>query len=267
MFTIIPTAGLETGLHVFSTLVARAKIPHIQYYEYDPSRALAIVGTVLYAATAATHIFQMVRSRSWYFSILVLAALMETFGYFSRILSDHDVYSRPLYIAQFTLVVLAPVFIAAGDYVLFGKLLESVLPGGRRARALGVSARFVTYIFISGDILSFVLQGIGAGIMTGATDGIDIKKMNLGRDIMLSGLAIQILTFSFFICATIRFSFKAQDLAVPGAERPKWRVLLWALYFSSFLIMVIFNIFHPAKYLLQERKDSPASSIEEGQEK
>lgn len=62
--------------------------------------------------------------------------------------------------------------------------------------------------------------------------------MDLGRDIMLSGLAIQILTFGFFICATIRFSFKAQDLAVPGAERPRWRVLLWALYFSSFLIMV-----------------------------
>lgn len=77
----------------------------------------------------------------------------------------------PLYIAQFTLVVLAPVFIAAGDYVLFGKLLESVLPGGRRARALGVTARFVTYIFLSGDIFSFVLQGIGAGIMTGASDG------------------------------------------------------------------------------------------------
>lgn len=31
-------------------------------------------------------------------------------------------------------------------------------------------------------------------------------------------------------------------------------------------VQVIFNIFHPARYLLSERKDSPASSIEEGQE-
>lgn len=234
----------------------------------------------------------MVRYGSWYFSILVLAALStHSPPTIARPQTNQPPHSgnlwllqpnplrprrlqpvptsppstytphpltpppSPLYIAQFTLVVLAPVFIAAGDYVLFGKLLESVLPGGRRARALGVTARFVTYIFLSGDIFSFVLQGIGAGIMTGASDGssppgdkwwrwanfpagTDIKKMDLGRDIMLSGLAIQILTFGFFICATIRFSFKAQDLAVPGAERPRWRVLLWALYFSSFLIMV-----------------------------
>lgn len=139
---------------------------------------------------------------------------------------------------QFTLVVLAPVFIAASDYVLFGKLLESVLPGGRRAKALGVSARFVTYIFISGDILSFVLQGIGAGFMTGSSESGDIEKLNLGRDLMLAGLGTQILTFGFFICATIRFDVKGRALEPRGGPRPKWRVLLWALYFSSLLIMV-----------------------------
>lgn len=89
----------------------------------------------------------------------------------NRVLIYHLGPKSGLFIGQFALVVLAPVLIAAAEYVLFGKLLESILPGGRRARALGVPARFVTYIFISGDILSFVLQGIGAGIMSGASDG------------------------------------------------------------------------------------------------
>jgi hypothetical protein len=77
-----------------------------------------------------------------------------------------------LFIAQFALVVLAPVLIAAASYILFGRLLEIVLPGGRNARSLGVPARWVTWIFLTGDITSFVLQGIGAGIMSGASGGV-----------------------------------------------------------------------------------------------
>lgn len=92
-----------------------------------------------------------------------------------------------MFIAQFSLVVLAPVLIAAGEYVLFGKLLESVLPGGRRARALGVPARWVTWIFLSGDIMSFVLQGIGAGIMSGASDGMLVLVQVL-RGVLLTML-------------------------------------------------------------------------------
>lgn len=65
-----------------------------------------------------------------------------------------------------------------------------------------------------------------------------MKKMDLGRDVMLTGLAVQIMTFGFFICATIRFDFKSRSLAVAGSGRPRWRILLWALYVSSILIMV-----------------------------
>lgn len=71
------------------------------------------MATALYAATAAMHVFQMIRYRSWYLSVLVLAGLstsppssltvhrlptnphtVEAFGYFSRVLSDNNVYSR-----------------------------------------------------------------------------------------------------------------------------------------------------------------------------
>jgi hypothetical protein len=65
-----------------------------------------------------------------------------------------------------------------------------------------------------------------------------MKKMNTGRNVMLTGLAVQIVTFGFFIAATIRFDFKSRSLATLGSGRPRWRILLWALYANSVLIMV-----------------------------
>lgn len=65
-----------------------------------------------------------------------------------------------------------------------------------------------------------------------------MKKMDTGRDVMLTGLAVQLVTFGFFIAATIRFDFKSRSLATLGSGRPRWRILLWALYASSVLIMV-----------------------------
>ncbi|KAH8148533.1 uncharacterized protein LAJ45_07244 [Morchella importuna] len=235
MYTIPPIE--LTPVESYSTLVTRARI-HKSYYDYNPSRTLAIIATALYATTCTLHILQVARYRAWYFSVIIVAGLMETFGYATRVLSQADVFSRGLFIAQFSLVVLAPVLIAAASYILFGRLLETVLPGGRNARSLGVPARWVTWIFLTGDITSFVLQGIGAGIMSGASGGTNMKKMNTGRDVMLTGLAVQIVTFGFFIAATVRFDFKSRSLATLGLARPRWRILLWALYASSVLIMV-----------------------------
>lgn len=57
--------------------------------------------------------------------------------------------------------VLAPIMIAAGCYIVFGRLLESVLPGGHNAKKLGVRAQWVTVTFIASDVFSFALEGAG----------------------------------------------------------------------------------------------------------
>lgn len=46
-------------------------------YRYNPSIAAAIVFIVLFAATTAMHMFQMIRTRTWYFTPLVIGGFCE----------------------------------------------------------------------------------------------------------------------------------------------------------------------------------------------
>ncbi|KAK6356517.1 hypothetical protein TWF718_000875 [Orbilia javanica] len=212
----------------------RQRPAHRSYYHYDPSEVVAIVALVLYGITTLIHFIQYFRYRAWYLTVLLVAGIMQTFGYIARLFSARDVYDRGLFIAQFVLVILAPVFTAAGDYVILGRLLERVLPGGPRAKALGLPARWITWIFVSSDLISFVMQGIGAAIISANTDGRNPSAQLRGQNIIMAGLAIQIAFFSFFICAVIRFDTKTRA-SHPAA---KWRALVYCLYISCICILV-----------------------------
>jgi hypothetical protein len=54
----------------------------------------------------------------------------------------------------------------------------------------------------------------------------------LGKNILLGGLAVQVVTFAFFITIAVHF-----DLTV--GKSGKWRWLMSALYLASGLILVI----------------------------
>ncbi|KAF3209002.1 hypothetical protein TWF679_007522 [Orbilia oligospora] len=244
------------------------------YYHYDPSEVVAIVALVLYGLTTFAHFFQYFRYRAWYITVLLLAGIMQTFGYLARLFSARDVRNRGLYIAQFVLVVLAPVFTAAGDYIILGRLLERVLPAS--------------------DLISFVMQGIGATIISANTDGRNPAAQKQGQHIIMAGLAIQIAFFSFFACAVVRFDTKTRG-SHSGA---KWRALVYCLYISCACILirsiyrivefaqgwdgylmshevyfyvlealpmlpclVIFNIFHPSKYLPEPKPTDESQDV------
>ncbi|EPS43993.1 hypothetical protein H072_2017 [Dactylellina haptotyla CBS 200.50] len=245
--------------------------------------------------TTFAHFFQYFRYRAWFITVLLLAGIMQTFGYLARLFSARDVQNRGLYIAQFVLVVLAPLFTAAGDYIILGRLLERVLPGGRRAKTLGLPARWITWIFVTSDIISFVMQGLGAAIISANTDGKNPAAQERGTHIIMAGLVVQIAFFSFFVCAVIRFDLKTRA-AFPNV---KWRTLVYCLYLSCTLILIrsiyrtvefaqgwngylmghevyfyvlealpmlpcllIFNIFHPSKYLPEPKSAEEDVNLE-----
>jgi len=67
---------------------------------------------------------------------------VEAVGYGVRIASARNVSERTTYIAQFCLIVLAPVFMAGVIYVVFGRLVFHVVPPhARTIRCLWVPGR------------------------------------------------------------------------------------------------------------------------------
>lgn len=222
---------------------------------YNPSFPLAVTGCVVYSLlfVAITYL-TWIKHRAWFFSAVVVGAAVEVAGYICRVYSaKHQtvlvseaakkaVGSNEMLISCFqvpfiltlTLTVLAPVFIAAGNYLLISRLILSVLPPTHH-RILGIAGRLPTPIFVTFDILSFVVQGNGSAIAsTGNWTG---PKEKIGRYTLIGGLLLQLLAFGLFLAVFGRFHFLANRLAMPDAP-VGWRKVVRAVYISSIAIMV-----------------------------
>ncbi|KAG7285716.1 hypothetical protein NEMBOFW57_008010 [Staphylotrichum longicolle] len=204
-------------------------------YRYDPSLAANIVFIVLFAAATAGHIFLLVRKKVWYFIPFVLGCTFETIGYVGRAIAAKEApdFSLSVYILQTLLILLGPALLAASIYMILARLIRLL---GAEEYAL-VRTTWMTKIFVTGDVISFLAQGAGGGLLAKAKTKDDQK---LGESVILGGLGIQILFFGFFIITTVTFHRRmnnnptARSYSVTGP----WRQHILALYASSALIMI-----------------------------
>lgn len=148
-------------------------------YHYDPSVAAAVVFVLLFLATSIYHVWQMVRSRTWFFLAFIVGGIcehhhgnyifihqntnglaVEFVGYAGRAASARQAPDFTLipYIIQSLLLLLGPSFFAASIYMVLGRIIR--LTGGERHSMIRPS--WLTKIFVVGDVLSFFVQSGGA---------------------------------------------------------------------------------------------------------
>ena len=90
---------------------------------------------------------------------MALTGIVEFIGYIGRAISSQqtpDWTLRP-YIVTAILVLVAPALFAASIYMLLGRII--LLNGGERLSV--IKRRWLTKIFVGGDILSFLMQSAG----------------------------------------------------------------------------------------------------------
>ncbi|KZL78149.1 RTA1 domain-containing protein [Colletotrichum tofieldiae] len=228
--------------------------PENQFYKYHPSTALAAVTTVLFALTSSVHLFQLVRKRTWYFIPFFCGCLLEAIGYSSRTVNASKTpnWTLVVYIIETLFVLLAPALLAASIYMVLGRIIR-LLDAGHMSL---VPPKWLTKLFVGGDVLSFVTQlaaalltcmcGIGGGILASADD----SKMNdVGKYVILVGLAIQIIFFGFFFILTIAFHqrIRREPTSVSMGSTVPWRSYLYILYVVSTLVLVR-SIFRVVEY-------------------
>jgi len=66
------------------------------------------------------------------------------------------------------------------------------------------------------------------------------NNYNIGKDILLAGLVIQIITFAIFVVCAVHYDIV---VAKSGRHGERWRWLMKALYLACALILVIGFIF------------------------
>lgn len=145
-------------------------------YHYDPTTIGAVVFLILFLGTSLFHTWQLIRSRAWLVIPLVVGGyrkshhklyrqasdilLVEAVGYGARFKSGQETapdWSLGPYIAQALLLLVAPALFAATIYMQLGRIIL-LIDGESRCF---MPRKWMTKIFVAGDVLSFFLQGGG----------------------------------------------------------------------------------------------------------
>ncbi|TLD09535.1 hypothetical protein PspLS_11836 [Pyricularia sp. CBS 133598] len=218
--------------------------PKFIFYAYAPSLPAATIFIIVFTLSTVWHIKQLVQSRTWYFLPFIIGCLFETIGYVGRAISSTESpnFTKNPYIIQSVLLLLGPTLFAASIYMILGRLIR-LLDAGQYSL---VPARWITKLFVLGDVLSFFAQGAGGGLLTTAKTQNDVTK---GENIILGGLGIQILFFSLFIVVTAVFHVRIHRNPTSQSLNTTtlWVPMLYVLYIASFLILVR-SVFRVVEY-------------------
>lgn len=143
---------------------------------------------------------------------------------------------------QAILILVAPALYAASIYMILGRLIRALHAETNSI----VPAKWMTKIFVVGDVLSFLMQAGGGGIQAAGS----IEMFDIGEKIIIVGLFIQILMFGFFLVTTVVFHVRFNQSS--GSDRQqtlvRWKRHLTVLYGVSAIIMVR-SIFRVVEYV------------------
>ncbi|KIW18870.1 hypothetical protein PV08_03159 [Exophiala spinifera] len=177
------------------------------YHSYVPSVPAAIIAALVFIVLSIGHTYLLIRSRKWFASAIIIGGLFEVIGFAARAYNHSHLDESGPFIIQTLLILLAPILFAASVYMFLGRLINAA--GGQKYSIIRTT--WLTKIFVVGDVLCFLIQAGGAGILVNA----DTKEENdKASNIILAGLALQVLFFALFVLAAVLFHVRARSRAL-----------------------------------------------------
>ena len=174
--------------------------------QYDPNWAACILFIVLFAVITVGFIVQIEwhKKHRWLHALTLFAAA-ECAGYIARIC----LYASPnanAFKAELIILILAPNLLAFCCYVVLGKLITFAF--FQQGDAMTVDnwmvrhPQWIPRFYVASDILCLVIQGIGGGMLSGAST---TQQIDRGKAVEVAGLALQLAFVATFvlICAYV----------------------------------------------------------------
>lgn len=159
---------------------------------------------------------------------------VEVIGFAGRALGRKYPHNLPIFATQAVLLIIAPAFFAATIYMVLGRLILLL----RADHLSPIRPRWQTKIFVTGDVLSILIQASAASLLT------EGKNPKLGKTVILIGLMIQIICFGLFLVITgivhRRLLRNPTDVSVRLAVSPAggWQRVVYVMYGVSATIFV-----------------------------
>lgn len=169
-------------------------------YGYTPSGAATIVFMIVFFLSGLVYAWQGYRTRTWFFTIaMLLGAVSEVIGYVAKMLLWESPFSNTGFKMSVVLLTFAPAFYAAGIYYTLKHICLTFGASFSRLRP-----KLYTWIFISCDVFSIMLQAVGGAVSSASTT---LAVLHIGSDIMIAGLVTQVVTL-------LAFGILAADYAI-----------------------------------------------------
>ncbi|KAM0282485.1 hypothetical protein ACHAQH_002999 [Verticillium albo-atrum] len=217
--------------------------PVFVLYHYDPSEIAAIVSVLAFLATTLWHCWQLLRTRIWIMVPIVLGGLFQIIGYGARFASGKETPDWTLmpYILQAILLLVAPALYAATIYMELGRIVTLIDGEGHSL----IPRKWLTKIFVVGDVLSFFLQGGGGGYQASGT----LQALNTGSKVIIVGLFVQLIFFGIFLVVAVNFHIRVRRTPTARSRIGiPWQKHLKILYATGLLIMVR-SLFRAVEYM------------------
>ncbi|KAH5310173.1 hypothetical protein HBI81_050220 [Parastagonospora nodorum] len=215
----------------FIPTMAENDVPKYVLWPYTPTIAAGVVAALVFFVLTILHTWKLIKNRTWFCVPFVIGGLAETIGYAARAAAHNDTVSTTPYIIQSTLILVAPILFAASVYMTLGRLIART----DSASYSIIRAKWVTKIFVTGDILCFLIQAGGAGMLVSANDAEGFKR---GENIILGGLILQILIFLFFVVVASIWHRRLSAQPTAAAAELPWKKYISFLYAASFFITI-----------------------------
>ncbi|KAL1609508.1 Mitochondrial import inner membrane translocase subunit Tim17-A [Nothophoma quercina] len=171
------------------------------YWGYRPSLGANLAFLILFGISTLSYIGQGFLNKAWLgFTIaMVCGCALEVIGYVGRVLAYNDGFTENPFLIQIICLTIAPAFLAAGIYLCLSRIVSTFGTENSRIKPLSYPR-----IFIPCDVASLVLQALGGGIASAKTH--QNEDPTVGNNIMIAGLAFQVLTLLIFIILALDFA-------------------------------------------------------------
>ncbi|KAJ3543830.1 hypothetical protein NM688_g5815 [Phlebia brevispora] len=167
-------------------------------YNYTPTEYVCIIYVVLFSITALTHLFQTLKYRLWWLiPTILLASSGEVIGWAGRLWSSKNVDARDPFMMQIVCTIIAPTPFVASIFITFGHLVHRL-----GSQYSWLSARYYSRVFLTFDLISLIIQAAGGGI---AASSNTVSTENLGGNIMLAGIVLQMVALGLFMILGLQF--------------------------------------------------------------
>ncbi|KAF5676729.1 RTA1 domain-containing protein [Fusarium denticulatum] len=175
-------------------------------WSYVPSIPAAVIFIIVFLVLSLLHTWKMIQNRLWFCIPFVVGGYLEVIGFIGRAMANKATDQL-------------------GPYIIHCSIIR---------------VKWLTTLFVMGDVFSFFVQTSGAGMMAAGDD----PKM--GENIVIGGLVIQILFFGLFVFAAVIFHLRYRSIgsgwrAVVTSNTEnvfEWERMLMMLYATSALILI-----------------------------